>query len=220
MRFPATLDDALLAIAWYWNLFGLPILLITASARRAWSVRRTIAHDLGWIHIGLAYCSLIWLCQALWASRGMEFVAAHFALDVLLPLISVLVNLPIGFGLLRLNRWARRVAIPCIALRAAFGIWTASWVRYGATLDWTEWPGLVVDHVLPAWVLLVLLLPGTARAFQREAEPSIKPSRFDAVLAFPTHWLLVILGSVAVLDSLDLSARVLADLLRARGFAS
>lgn len=209
MRMPGTLDEALLALAWSWNLFGLPLLLIVATARCAQAERRPDTRDLGWIHFGLASWSLIWLCQALWASRGMGFVAAHFALDVLLPILSIVVNLPIGLGLLRRNRWARRAAIGCMALRAAFGLWSASWVQYGATLDWTEWPRLVVEHVLPVWVLLVLLLPGTARAFRREAVPPIKPSWFDAALALPTRWLLVILGSVVVLDALDLSARVL-----------
>jgi hypothetical protein len=212
MRMWATIDEALLAIAWYWNLFGLPSLLIALMIWRARKPRGPVARELGWLFIGMACWSLVWLGQGLWASRGMGFVAAHLALDLLLPLISVVVNLPIGLGLLRRNRWARWAAIPWIALRAGFGIWAASWVRYGATLDWTEWPRLVVEHVLPAWVLIVLLLPSTARALRREAEPS--PS-----VLLP-RWLLVILGSVVVLDALDLSVRVLTDWLYTPGFAS
>jgi hypothetical protein len=199
MKIPATLDETLLAIAWYWNLFGLPVVLVAATVWRARGEHRSVARDLGWIFIGMACWSLIWLGQALWAARGMGFVAAHLVLDLLVPLISAMVNLPIGFGLLRLNRWARWVAIPWCALRAAFGIYTASLVRYGSTLDWTEWPRLFVEHALPAAVFLLLLLPG----------PPIEQSRFHQAIALLTRWLLVIVGSVVVLDALDFSARAL-----------
>ncbi len=201
-----------------WNCLGLPLLLVAYSIllfRRSeperWADRRRSVRLIGLIHYGLALWSITAVGSALWAARVMEAVAAQVVLSEVAPAIPIAIDLPLGFGLRRLNRWARWLALPVWLLRTVFAAWLVSlgW-RYGAAFDVTEWPSAFAARVMPLIVLVVLLLPGTGRALRKNAEEKATPGKGDVVIALAVRWLLIVLGSVVLTDAIDCLVRALA----------
>jgi hypothetical protein len=217
---PETLDDALVTAIAAWNLFGLPALLMAVAtgtlvaAKRAkigsalgpaWSDRRRVVRQFGWIHIGLALWGLTTVVDELWTYRTMGIFPSNPVTGLFGSLLGILVDVPIGLGLLALRRWARWAAVVLAAVRVWIAWWVVSWIwKFGAALDPTEWPRTAVGRVLPVFLLFVLLLPGTARAVKHAEPPA---GRLDGVVALATRLFLVVLGSVVVTDAIDWVAR-------------
>ena len=205
-----TLDSAWRWLVSAWNCFGLPALLVVYSIlalRRpepvSWADRRHSVRFIGLIHYGLALWSITAVGSALWSARVMEAVAAQVVLSEVAPAIPIAFDLPLGFGLTHLNRWARWVSLPVWLLRTAFAAWMGSlaW-RYGAAFDWTEWPSAFAGRVMPFIVLVVLLFPGTARALRKNVEQEATPGKIDVVVALAVRGMLIVLGSVVLTDAI------------------
>ena len=212
-----TLDATWRWLVSAWNCLGLPallavcgILLLRREDRAAWADRRRSVRVIGLIHYGLALWSILAVGSALWAARAMEAVAAQVILGEVAPALPIAFDVPLGFGLRRLNRWARWAALPVWLLRTVFAAWLVSlaW-RYGAVFDVTEWPSAFAARVMPLIVLAVLLLPGTGRALRKDPEEGTTPGKTDVVAALVVRGMLVVLGSVVLTDLIDFLVRAL-----------
>jgi hypothetical protein len=222
---PETVDVTLATIATVWNLYCLPALLVALSADllirgraylepgepspRAWVIDRSVVQRIGMLHYLLSLWSLTTIASELWSARlmgGLPLSPALFS-----SILALAVDLPLGLGLRRFWRGARWSAVVVAALRSAVAAWVTSFQQqYGAALDLTEWPRLVVSRALPFFVLTVLLLPSTARVFwTRGASTSeTSPPRPGGIaVALVSRVFVVLLSSVVFTDALDWALR-------------
>ena len=213
-----SVDDAILAVVSAWNVFGLPALLMVVAA---WSWRSNLVHGgrgatvrrLGLVHYGLALWTAAWLAGELRSYAGQGGFPANPWVTAL-PWVSfgAACDLAVGFGLRGLRRGARPAAVALALWRTALDILvTAVAMQHGATIDWTEWPRLAVSYVLAPFLLVVLLLPRTARAFRERDIPTDPPPTPDTALGLVARLMAVVVGSVALTDALDTALRFLAD---------
>ena len=216
---PEMLDSSLRSAVSAWNTIGLPLVLAVLGfvllryrERAIWADRRRSVRVIGLIHYGLAMWAITAVVSALWASRTMEAVAAQVIISEVVPTIPILFDLPLGFGLRRLSRWARWISLPVWGLRSVFAAWLVSlaW-KYGPVFDPTEWPSAVAGRLLPLIVLVVLLLPGTARALKEKPGETTAPGTVDVVAALVVRGLAIVLGSVVLTDAIDWTIRALAE---------
>lgn len=72
-------------------------------------------------------------------------------------------------------------------------------IVYGEAIYAWDWPEVAAGRILPFFVLLVLLAPGTAVVFRAEDRASL---RREAALARPSRLALVALGFLSVLGAI------------------
>jgi hypothetical protein len=217
--------DFVTLVAW-WNLYVLPMLLIVVAivvvlrsrSRPATTSRldgsRTVCR-IGLIHFGLGLQALISLVQELLIVRTMGIPESHIRLVGVM--IGAVVNALLGIGILCRRRVARRFAIAWYAILSLIAILAVAWLRYyRVAIDPASWPEQLISKVMPFFLLVVMLLPRTKRAFVKRA-PS-KPllgesSNTDEALAqppAPAGWpvasLLTVLFLIVVISNLVVDA--------------
>ena len=174
MRWTAESVDEL--INWavgLWNLLGVPALLacvviigLRRGGDRSWADRRHVVRLLGLMHYGFALWSLTVVVAEVWAYRTMGVFPSNPATGLHGSLLTIALDVPIGLGLRRYWRIARWAAVVLAGLRlviAGMVVWYIG--KFGVVFDMYEWPRFAVARVLPLFMLVVLLLPGTARVF-------------------------------------------------------
>jgi hypothetical protein len=226
--------DFLTLIAW-WNLYGLPALLIVLALVVA--IRRcngpvagskqepsddSRAHSSRWrlkairtialIHLGLAVRAGIGLVQELLTLRAQGIPQSFPVTGILIPAVAVMANLAIGHGLWRLRSWGRWAAIVWDALVAIITALVTVWQwKYRATVRLDQWPDYLVSDVLPWFLLVVMLLPGTGSLFKlrrdvlyagKEASPEAWHRR-PSLLWLLAVLLLIVVSSTLLVDAAD-----------------
>jgi hypothetical protein len=151
-------------LAAWWNLYGLPALLLVAGAvvvarqlmrgSMMTEPRRTTVRMMALIHLGLAVRAGIGLAQELLTLRTQGIPQSFPVTGLVAPAVSVVMNLVVGHGLWHLRPWGRRTAIgwdPQVAILMALVVgW--QW-KYHAAVRLDQWPDYLVADVLP-WFLL------------------------------------------------------------------
>lgn len=136
------------------------------------------------------------------------------------PMIVGVVNVIIALGLRRLHAWARWMEVVWNLLTLAVMLPLTAWRwRYGAVVEPSEWPEIVVWNVLPIFLVVVMVLPGTDRVVSAKhralvvATPGVSggPAR-RTVISSLTLGFLVILGSVVILNAVDWAVRIRAEM--------
>ena len=127
-------------------------------------------------------------------------------------------NLAIGHGLWRLQSWGRWAAIVWDALVAITTALVTVWQwKYRATVRLDQWPDYFVADVLPWFLLVVMLLPGTRSLFKlrrevlfagNEASPGPRQRRLS-LLRLLALLLLIIVSSTLLVDAADWLVRLL-----------
>jgi hypothetical protein len=229
-------DDAtgwdFLALLWWWNLCLLPVVLIATGAlvftrqflrgsQSTTDARRDgvrILRLIALIHFGLAIRAAIALVQELLTFREMG-VAESFA-NFILAVLGVLVNPALGLGF-----WLRRPAawwfgVAWYAFLSVIQVMVIRWLLdYSGPFDPIWWPYHAAGKVLPFFLLVVMFLPRTRRAFIKKARPDaalietvpiespIPVERPSAVrwslFSVLTLWFLMIVLSNAVVESAE-----------------
>ena len=232
--------DFLTLIAW-WNLYGLPALLIVVALVVA--IRQcnrpvagskqepsddSRAHPSRWrlkairtialIHLGLAVRAGIGLAQELLTLRAQGIPQSFPVTGIVIPAVAVMANLAIGHGLWRLRSWGRWAAIVWDALVAIITALVTVWQwKYRATVRLDQWPDYLVADVLPWFLLVVMLLPGTGSLFKlrrdvlsagKEASPGPRQRRLS-LLWLLAVLLLIIVSSTLLVDAADWLVRLL-----------
>jgi hypothetical protein len=182
--------DFLTLVAW-WNLAGLPALLCLvtltlvirqrlraaapqlvglaakiAPPRSALTPRTVAVRIIALIHSALGLRAGVWLAQEVLSMRAQGIPQSGPLRGIILPIILIIVNLTIGYGLWRLWRWARLGAIAWDALVVIVTTVIMLWQwRFHAPVRLDQWPDYVVADALPWFLLVVMLLPGTRDLF-------------------------------------------------------
>jgi len=228
---PETVDAVRLSAVAYWNVYGLPALLAVVSvvslarsqrrdggaeldAPSAWTDRRLMVRRIGLMHYGLAFWSLTTVADEFWAARDQGFSHAN-PITVVAALATALIDIPLGAGLRRFRPGARWAALGFAAVRWTLAVWVTMIVgQSGGTFDPTEWPRFAAARVTPAFELLALLLPATARVFQtRGADgPNAESGLVDRLLALGSRLFLVVVVSAAATDALDWAVRAAVEM--------
>jgi hypothetical protein len=209
-------DDAIewdfLTVVDWWNLYGLPVLLVIVTFAVLLRSRNrpaaTASRDgsktvllIGLIHCVLALQALISLVQELLTIRTMG-IPQSFVTPVG-ALFSSLVNPILAIGLLRHILWARRFAIAWYAFLLLIAIMVVVWLCYyhvGITI--TSWPEQLISKILPAVLLVVMLLPRIKRVFASQArkesltDQSGPQGELTPVAGAPSAWTVVSLLSL------------------------
>ncbi len=214
-----------LSLAAWWNLYGLPAVLVAvaigvvirqrldrsaastsggtdASQARSSSSRLAAVRMIALIHLGLAIRAGVGLAQELLTLREQGIPQSFPVTGIIVPAIAVAVNLAIGHGLWRLRPWGRKLAIPWDALVAIITALVAAWQwKYRATARLDQWPDYVASDVLPWFLLVVMLLPGTRLLF---AEPRPAPGRRGlSPVSIAALLLLIVVASTLAVDVAD-----------------
>ncbi len=235
--------DILTLIAW-WNLYVLPALLIllalvvmiwrrkssaVASSKTElsddsmalagrWRYRtiRTIAL----VHLGLAVRAGMGLAQELMTLRAQGIPQSFPVTGIVIPAAAVMANLAIGHGLWRLRSWGLWTAIVWDALVAVITAMVTVWQwKYRAAVRVDQWPDYVVAVVLPWFLLLVMILPGTRSLFGprrdrmlagEEAETEARYRRPSLLWLFAFLFLIIVTSTLLV-DGTDWVVRVLTE---------
>ena len=202
--------DFVTLVAW-WNLYGLPVVLVVAASavalrrrsgppRSLWQDRSRSIRRIGLIHAALALHSLISLVQELLTLRTMGIPGSHIGLVG--STISTLVNPALAWGLLRWNQAARRFAIGWYVILSVIAAVVVAWMyRYGVDVDPATWPVQLVSKIMPFFLLFVMLLPHTKRLFAKDARSKLLDQPGDGEVALslthePAGWPVVSLLTV------------------------
>jgi len=220
--------DFLTMVAW-WNLYGLPVLLVAVavavvvvlarrharSAKVAGLVDGTLTvRRIGLIHYGLALRALIFLVQELLTMRTMGIPESPV---ILIPsAIGVVINPLLGLGLRRRPPRARtrQWAIAWYTLLSLLAIYPTYWLwRYNPAVDPARWPDNLVWLGLPVFLWVVMLLPRTGRAFTATAESTNPSDREPAPpgwpwVSLPTLLFLIVLSSTVAVEAVDWAYRM------------
>jgi hypothetical protein len=222
-------DDFLMMVTW-WNVYGLPVLLVVVAVvavlvwRRARSAKvaglvddGTLAvRRIGLTHYGLALRAGIFLVQELLTMRAMGIPGSFV---ILVPsTIGVVVNPLLGLGLRRRppRLLTRRLAIAWYTLLSSLAGYATYWLwRINPAVDPARWPDNLVWLALPVYLLVVMLLPQIGRAFAAKAESTNKPLDQELALtgwwpwvSLPTLLLLIVLSSTVAVDAVDWAFRM------------
>ena len=142
------------------------------------------------------------LAQELLTLREQGIPQSFPVTGIIVPAIAVAINLAIGHGLWRLRPWGRRLAIPWDALVAIVTALVAAWQwKYHASARLDQWPDYLVSDVLPWFLLVVMLLPGT-RLLVRRAPPGGR-RRWLSPVSLAALLLLIVVASTLVVDVAD-----------------
>jgi hypothetical protein len=224
-----------------WNLYGLPSLLTVVAlvvAIREWNrpaedskqepsndsrarpprLRLRTMRTVALIHLGLAVRAGIGLAQELLTLRAQGIPQSFPVTGIVIPLAAVMANLAIGHGLWRLRSWGRWAAIVWDALVAIITALVTAWQwKYRATVRLDQWPDYSVADILPWFLLLVMLLPGTGLLFKlrrdvlragKEASPEPGQRRLSFLWLLAVL-LLIIVSSTLLVDASDWLVRSL-----------
>jgi len=205
--------DFVTLVAW-WNLYGLPALLVVVAIaivvrrrsgpasifgeHRVRSIRR-----IGLIHCALGLHALVSLVQELLTFRTMGIPGSH--VGFVGSAISTLVNPALALGLARRRQAARRFAIGWYVILSLIAIVVVAWMfRYGVDVDPATWPVQVASKVMPFFLLLVMILPSTKRLFAKSAQSKLagQPGNGEDSLPItraPASWPVVSLVTVLFL---------------------
>jgi hypothetical protein len=220
-------------VAW-WNLYGLPVLLLVVGAvawlgeraRRAApdGSLRTVGR-IGLIHCGLAVWGLIALSQELLAIRATGNPQSHPSLVV--AVFGSVVNPLLALGILRRRRGARRFAIVWYVFLSILAIVVSVWLSYyHVAVDAATWPQHLTSKFMPFVLLVVMFMPRIKRVFARparaatsgpessglEVAPALPPDSAGAsVLSVIVLLLLVVVCSNLVVDAADWGYRVVTE---------
>jgi len=218
-----------------WNLYGLPAVLVVvalavvlrerlqpvassvvelpdACQAQPTRSRRAAIRLIALIHLGLAMRAGVGLAQELLTLRGQGIPQSNIVTGIIVPVIAAPVNLAIGHGLWRLRRWGRRLAIPWDAVVAVITALVAAWQwKYRASARLDQWPVYLVSEVLPWFLLVVILLPGTRLLFaerRQAAAPGEQPlpaagRRRLSPVSLAALLLLTVVVSTLVVDIAD-----------------
>ena len=209
----------------WWNLYGLPAVLVVVALavviyqrlhRVAGSVSESIdasqaqptmsrlaaVHMIALIHLGLAMRAGVGLAQELLTLREQGIPQSFPVTGIIVPAIAIPVNLAIGHGLWHLRPWGRKLAIPWDAVVAVTTALVAAWQwKYHAAARLDQWPDYLVPDVLPWFLLVVMLLPGTRLLFAG-ARPSPARRRLS-IISLAALLLLIVVISTLVVDVAD-----------------
>lgn len=218
--------DFLTIVAW-WNLYGLPALLVVVTVvvvvlgrRHARSAKvagpvadGTLAvRRIGLIHYCLALRAAIFLVQELLTMRTMGIPESPV---ILIPsAIGVVINPLLGLGLRRRppRRRTRWSAIAWYTFLSLLAIYTTYWFwQFSPGIDPARWPDDLIWLGLPVFLWVTMLLPRTRRAFA--AKPATaKPPEFPELAPEPKGWpwlsllallFLVVLSSTVAVEAVD-----------------
>jgi hypothetical protein len=194
-------------IAAWWNLYGLPVLLLVVGAviiRRFMrgttdtEPRRITVRTIALIHLGQAIRAGIGLAQELMTLREQGIPQSFPVTGLVAPTVSVLMNLAVGHGLWHLRPWGRRVAIGWDALVAVLTALIAGWQwKYSASVRLDQWPDYLVSDGLPWFVLAVMLRPKTRAVFATPNPPDAG-SRSSPLSAVAILLLVIVISTVLV----------------------
>ena len=196
-------DDAagwdFFTVAAWWNLYGLPILLlivlIVASlrnrSRAATTARQTAACTLrhvGLIHFVLAIHGLLALVQELLTLRVMGIPESLISLVG--AFVSTIVNSILAVGFLRRRPRLRRVALVWYTWLSLLAAIVLVWLwYYRVYVDVVAWPEQLVSKLLPPFLLVLMMLPQIKRLFVRPvvdtAAPDTRSSEEGGAIATP-----------------------------------
>ena len=121
---------------------------------------------------------------------------------IIIPLVALVVNLAIGHGLWRLRPWGAAIGHPWDALVAIVSALVAAWQwKYHASVRMDQWPDYLVSDILPWFLLVVMLLPGT-RLWFAGARPA-GGRRWLSAVSLAALLLLIVVASTLVVDVAD-----------------
>jgi hypothetical protein len=218
----AQLDLDLVGLVAAFDLYVLPPAVAAVVLYAIVRGRRSGVHDplrdreravrwVGLLNYGLALRALLMVVPEVVDYARFGAFPSFPVVNVFWPLAMAVAHAVVGLGVRRLRPWGRwsELALNAIAvgflLLAAARIWS-----FGESFDLAFWPELVAARVLPFFLLVVMLLPRTARVFSADYRasvagrppaptPVVKPSPVTLMtLAF-----LVILGSVVAVNATD-----------------
>jgi hypothetical protein len=214
--------DFLTIVAW-WNLYGLPVLLLAVVVvvlvrRRARSAEGatqitdgTLAvRRIGLIHYGLTVRAGIFLVQELLIMRTMGIPGS---LVILIPsAIGVVINPLLGLGLRRRppRRRTRWLATAWYTFLSVLAIYTTYWFwQFSPAVDPARWPDDVVWLGLPVFLWVVMLLPRTGCAFAKPTESTNPPGQPEPAprgwpwISLPALLFLIVLSSTVAVEAID-----------------
>ena len=233
--------DFLTLIAW-WNLYGLPALLVVLALILAIRQRNRVvadtgrepseksqAHDsLGRLKV-IRTIALIHLGLAVRRDRArpgavdlaLQGIPQSFPVTgIVIPAAALMVNLVIGHGLWRLQSWGRWAAIVWDALAAIIMALVMVWQwKFHVAVRPDQWPDYLVADVLPWYLLVVMLLPGTRSLFEQAGEvlsSARKALPGTGLRRLSWLWLLavlllIIVCSTLLVDATDWLVRLLSE---------
>jgi hypothetical protein len=182
--------------------------------------RERAVRQIGLLNYGLALRALLMLVVALQMISAAGDTWLNPVVDLGLPALAIVVNVVIGRGLRRLRRWARWLEVAWNAVVSAFRIAWASWLlRHGVYIDPATWPEIAITTILPPFLVIVMLLPRTARVVSAEHRKRIALTRHldgqpvpSAVISAFVWGFLVVLAAVLMLDTLDWAIRIRSEI--------
>jgi hypothetical protein len=209
-----------------WILYGLPVLLlvvgVTVLIRRRSRPQTSADREsvltvrrIGLIHCALAAQALIFLVQVLLTMRTMGIPQSF--IDLIVGLVTTVVNPILAVGLLCFSRVTRRFALAWYVLLSLLSLVAVWWLYYyRVPIDPAKWPEQVASKMLPVFLWGVMLLPRIKRVFAKEAravQPTAQSSDPDGVAAPaealirpPVISLLALLFLIVVVSNLAVDA--------------
>jgi hypothetical protein len=189
----------------------------STNSRSPTSTRAVTVRIIALIHTSLGLRAGVRLANELLSMRAQGIPQSGPLRGVVLPTILIIVNLAIGHGLWRFWRWARYGAIAWDALVAFVTALVALWQwRFHTPVRLDQWPDYVVADVLPWFLLLVMLMPGTRDLFTGTkartdlaaagARPSWPPLVFLSALL-----LFLVVASTLMIDLIEWVVRPMED---------
>jgi hypothetical protein len=176
-----------LALVAFWNLCGLPFLLVVVAVVFVIRVlsrppARGRADDvatirrIGLYHYVMGLRALIQLAQEILSLRTMGIFESNPITGLIFPAVSALVNPLLGLGLRRLRPRARRSAIVWYALSSFFAVGTTYWMwRYHAAASLIDWPDHVAGKGTPLVLLFIMTLPNIRQNFGQQLGQQTEP---------------------------------------------
>ncbi|MHC5538815.1 hypothetical protein ACYOEI_11385 [Singulisphaera rosea] len=187
------------------------------ATRGEWLDRERTVRRIGLLNYGLALQAVVSIVPEIQNYLATGSFWSFAVVAVYVPMIVIAVNVVIALGLRRLHAWARWMEVVWNLLTLAVTLPLEAWRwRFGAALVPSEWPErIAVLNVLPFFLVVVMLLPGTARVVSAKHRALIaetpgatgEPTRRSVVSSL-TLGFLIILGSIVILNAIDWVIRI------------
>lgn len=158
------------------QLYLLPPIVAVVLLRAILKSRRSAVSDpsldrertvrwIGLLNYGLSVRDLLLAIPELVAYQQFGGFSSFPVTNLFFPIIAVATNLLMGWGVRGFRPWARWLEVAFNLIIVPF-IFLAAWTStYGAAIDPASWPDLAISYVLPFFLIFVMVLPGTKRAF-------------------------------------------------------